>query len=257
LEWFDWTIPENEASILGRCYMRKFASFAILVALSLTYSAQSQTFAHRLCIGERLSIPSTYPALTHFNRESTISPTATVPNPRWERWLYGAAGHTRAIELQKELNVPLVVYFYTDWCPYCRALDNDYLPTAPVQDYLRGVVKVRINPEQGQAERALAQRYGVQGFPSFFVARESAVSPVNVQPFRRAGKLTPAQFANACRAVAPGSRKVAAVQGTGTSGKFRERSTGVEIKETTTKGGTQIQTVVPGTTASQKKPGRQ
>src|SRR5688572_5520061 len=237
--------------------MRKFASFAILVALSLNNSAQSQTFADRVRIGEQLSIPSTYRALTHFNRESTLSPGATVPNPRWERWLYGAAGHTRAIELQKELKVPLVVYFYTDWCPYCRALDKDYLPTAPVQDYLRGVVKVRINPEQGQAERALAQRYGVNGYPSFFIARASAMPPVNVHPFRRAGKLTPEQFANACRAVAPASRKVAAEQGTGTSGKFRERSTGVEIKETTTKGGAKILTVVPGATSSQTKPGRQ
>lgn len=236
--------------------MRKFASFAILATLSLTYSVQSKTFAHRVRMGEPLSMPSTYSALTHLDRESTLSPGATVPNARWERWLYGAAGHTRAIELQKELNVPLIVYFYTDWCPYCRALDNEYLPTAPVQDYLRGVVKVRINPEQGQAERALAQRYGVKGYPSFFVARESAVPPVNVQPFRRAGKLTPAQFANACRAVAPASRKIAA-QGTGTSGKFRERSIGVEVKGTTTKGGTQILKVAPGTTASQKKPGRQ
>lgn len=234
--------------------MRKFASFAILATLSITYSAQSQTFAHRVRMGGQLSISSNYPTLTHFNRESTLSP-ATVSNPRWERWLYGAAGHTRALELQKELKVPLVVYFYTDWCSYCRALDKDYLPTAPVQDYLRGVVKVRINPEQGQAERALAQRYGVNGYPSFFIARESAVPPVNVHPFRRAGKLTPEQFANACRAVAPASRKVVAVQGSGISGKFRERSTGVEVKETTTKGGAKILTVVPGATASQKKSG--
>ena len=235
--------------------MRKFASFAILATLSLTYSAQSQTFAHRVRMGEQLSTSSTYATLSHFNLESTLSPAATVSNPRWERWLYGAAGHTRAIELQKELKVPLVVYFYTDWCPYCRALDKDYLPTAPVQDYLRGVVKVRINPEQGQAERALAKRYGVNGYPSFFIARESAVPPVNVHPFRRAGKLTPEQFANACRAVAPSSRKVAAMEGSGISGKFRERSTGVEIKETTTKGGAKILTVVPGATASQKKTG--
>ena len=235
--------------------MRKFACFAILATLSLTYSAQSQTFAHRVRVGEQLSTPSTYPALTAFNRESTFSPGAAVSNPRWERWLYGAAGHTRAIELQKELKVPLVVYFYTDWCPYCRALDNDYLPTAPVQDYLRGVVKVRINPEHGKAERALAQRYGVNGYPSFFIARGSAMPPVNVHPFRRAGKLTPEQFANACRTVAPASSKVTAVQGSGISGKFRERSTGVEIKETTTKGGAKILTVVPGATASQKKAG--
>src|SRR3954471_15500698 len=58
-----------------------------------------------------------------------------------DRWLNGASGYARAIELQRELNVPLIVYFYADWCPYCQRLDSEYLPSAPVQQYLRGVVK--------------------------------------------------------------------------------------------------------------------
>jgi hypothetical protein len=33
---------------------------------------------------------------------------ATLPE---DRWLYGSAGYARALELQRELNVPLVVYF--------------------------------------------------------------------------------------------------------------------------------------------------
>ena len=61
-----------------------------------------------------------------------------------ERWLFGATGYQRALELQREMKIPLVVYFYTDWCPYCRTLDSDYLTAAPVREYLRGVVKVRI-----------------------------------------------------------------------------------------------------------------
>lgn len=117
-----------------------------------------------------------------------------------DRWLYGAAGYAKAVELQRELNVPLVVYFYTDWCPYCHALDNDYLPAAPVKQYLRGVVKVRINPEQGRAEREIANRYGVRGYPSFFVMRNLASQPLSVHPFRRGAKnLTPAEFATACQ----------------------------------------------------------
>lgn len=117
-----------------------------------------------------------------------------------DRWLYGSAGYARAVELQRELKVPLVVYFYTDWCPYCHALDNDYLPAAPVKQYLRGVVKVRINPEHGRAEREIANRYGVRGYPSFFVMRNLAAQPLSVHPFRRGAKnLTPAEFASACQ----------------------------------------------------------
>jgi thiol-disulfide isomerase/thioredoxin len=121
---------------------------------------------------------------------------ATAPE---DRWLYGAAGYTRALELQREMKLPLVVYFYTDWCPYCHALDNDYLPAAPVRQYLRGVVKVRINPEHGPAEREIAKQYGVRGYPSFFVMRNASSAPLDVQPFRRSRKnLTPAEFVSAC-----------------------------------------------------------
>ena len=137
------------------------------------------------------------------------SAATTLPTATREGWLYRADGYTRAVELQKELNVPLVVYFYVDWCPYCKTLDNQYLQSAPVQDYLRGVVKVRINAEQGFAERALAKRFGVTGYPSFFVVLIPAARPVMVSPFRRVGNLTPTQLAKAYRAVAPFSQEVA------------------------------------------------
>jgi thiol-disulfide isomerase/thioredoxin len=183
----------------------------------------------------------------------------TVPSQSGESWLNGAAGYARAVELQKERNVPLVVYFYTDWCPYCRNLDNLYLPAAPVQDYLRGVVKVRINPEHGPAERALANRYGVSGYPSFFVMRHAETRPVNVNPFGRVSNLAPAEFANACRAVAPISQKVAAGRSSGASGKFRGKSrekSEVVTKVTITKGGGTIVTVVPAVPVSRKAGGK-
>ncbi len=174
-----------------------------------------------------------------------------LPNVSGEAWLNGAAGYARAVELHKQLNVPLVVYFYTDWCGYCRALDNKYLPSAPVQDYLRGVVKVRINPEHGQAERALSIRYGVNAYPSFFVMRNSANRPINVNPFRKVGSLTPTEFANACRSIAPITRTATASRSSGTSGKFRERPE-VVTRVATTKGGGQIVTVVPTAPAPRK-----
>jgi thiol-disulfide isomerase/thioredoxin len=180
------------------------------------------------------------------------SAVATLPNSGTEAWLHGAAGYARAVELQKQLNIPLVVYFYTDWCPYCRTLDNKYLPAVPVQDYLRGVIKVRINPEHGQAERALSERYGINGYPSFFVMRHLSAAPANVQPFRRVGNnLTPTEFANACRAIAPISGKASVARSSGASGKFRERAE-LQTKVTTTKGGGQIVTIVPATPAPRK-----
>jgi thiol-disulfide isomerase/thioredoxin len=133
---------------------------------------------------------------------ATIPATRAARLPE-DRWLYGAAGYSRALELQRELNVPLVVYFYADWCPYCHTLDNQYLPAAPVQQYLQGVVKVRINPEHGRPEREIANQYGVTGYPSFFVMRDATSTRRSVNPFRRGGSnLSPAEFVSACQRVA-------------------------------------------------------
>ena len=120
-----------------------------------------------------------------------------------EQWLQNASGYKRALELQRELKVPLIVYFYTDWCPYCHDLDTEYLSSPPVTAYLRGVVKVRINPEDGPAERAIADRYDVTGYPRFYVFRNSTSPPRNIHPFIRRGRLTPEQFAAVLQQAAP------------------------------------------------------
>lgn len=132
-----------------------------------------------------------------------------------DRWLNGAPGYERAVQMQRELKVPLVVYFYTDWCPFCRTLDSQYFNAPPVQNYLRGVVRVRINPEHGRSERDLATQFGVTGFPTFFIVRKISSLPIRVHPFRRgAPDLSPAQFASAINkpdAWAYGSLKMSGV----------------------------------------------
>ena len=154
--------------------MKNFARFALIISLFAVYS---------------------FPAPS--------SPSSVVSSALPEdRWLNGSAGCARAVELQQELKVPLVVYFYADWCPYCHTLDGQYLPSAPVQEYLRHVVKVRINPEHGPPERDLANRYGVTGYPTFLVMRTASARPMSISPFRTSGNLTPEQFANACRQAA-------------------------------------------------------
>ena len=76
-----------------------------------------------------------------------IVPTTKAQYPKW---LYGATGFAKALELQRELNVSLVVYFYTDWCPYCRTLNDQYLSAPSVHRALQRSVAVRINPEYGR-----------------------------------------------------------------------------------------------------------
>jgi len=119
--------------------------------------------------------------------------------PPEDRWLRDAPGYEQALQLQQELKVPLVIYFAADWCPYCRSLDGQYLTATPVQQYLRGVVKVRITPDHGRPERELAKQYGVTGYPTFLIIPKPSAGPRGVNPFRRgAPNLTPAEFAKVC-----------------------------------------------------------
>jgi len=84
-------------------------------------------------------------------------------------WLEGADGFVEALDQATADATPLAIYFYTDWCGYCRQLERELLFRTEVEDYLGGLTKVRINPEHGQQESAIAQRYGVFGFPAFFL----------------------------------------------------------------------------------------
>jgi thiol:disulfide interchange protein len=84
-------------------------------------------------------------------------------------WYEGHTGYQKALQEAKEDGTPLAVYFYTDWCGYCRQLDAELLSKPEVQQPFQYLVKVKINPERGQEERAIADQYGVTGYPSFFV----------------------------------------------------------------------------------------
>lgn len=143
------------------------------------------------------------------------SATQSYGLPQEDRWLNGAGGYAQAVELQRQLQVPLVIYFYADWCPYCHALERKYFPAAPVQEYLRKVVKVRINPEHGRAEQEIASRYGVSGYPRFLIKQYATSQPVAIHPFLRGGNLSPAQFAQACNDVGPRSSNIGQMSNSG------------------------------------------
>jgi thiol:disulfide interchange protein len=96
--------------------------------------------------------------------------------PDFSSWYAGAEGLTEALRRSEAERKPLLLYFYTDWCGYCRQFERELLTEPELADYLKSIVAVRVNPEAGPAEAVLARRYGVHSFPTLFV--HSGESPV-------------------------------------------------------------------------------
>lgn len=120
-------------------------------------------------------------------------------------WHSGVQGFAAARQEQQAARAPLAVYFYTDWCFYCKQFDEEFLTSSEVQSALTQVVKVRINPEDGTEEEAIAKQFGVRGYPAVFIVRPSA-APRQVYPFKPVGETwvvtSPSKFAQDCHAAA-------------------------------------------------------
>lgn len=142
------------------------------------------------------------------HRNTPVGKVYRTPPSLSPIWYRGADGYEKAKQERETFQVPLIVYFYTDWCGYCRQLDRDILATEEVSQFMATVAKVRINPEAGADEHTLAQQYGVTGYPSIFVIPPDKDTRQRINPFMPAGDgwvvLQPDQFVVLCKAA--GSR---------------------------------------------------
>lgn len=86
-------------------------------------------------------------------------------------WYADAGGYSRAMAEQTTTNKPVLVYFHTDWCGWCKKLDADIFRTGAFKDRYPSVIKVKINAERGAAERALTEQFGVRGYPTVVIVR--------------------------------------------------------------------------------------
>ncbi len=111
-------------------------------------------------------------------------------------WLE-TAEYEEAERQQRELGAPLLVYFRTDWCGYCRRLEAGLLADSAVESYLsEAVVRCRVNPEESAEARAVSDRYGVTGYPSLFLVADG-LEPIRVSTYGRGNgfpPLSPAEF---------------------------------------------------------------
>jgi len=116
--------------------------------------------------------------------------------PEWE---HGASGHRNALKIAQEEEMPLIVYFHTEWCKWSKRMNNEYLASYKVRDFLDGVPKVEINPDKGAAEKELCNKtYRVKGYPTFLVFIPAYNNqPHRIYPYRKGKDWTVDEFTKA------------------------------------------------------------
>jgi len=96
----------------------------------------------------------------------TFPPPAAAITPAW---YIGASGYDGAEQEQKTARANLIVYFQQRSCDGCRKFEKEVLAAPEVKSFLAGVVKVRVDPGDGEREQVLARRLGVSQLPAVAV----------------------------------------------------------------------------------------
>jgi thioredoxin-related protein len=115
-----------------------------------------------------------------------VLPHARLAGAAEIKWRNFDAGLREA----KSTGRPMMVDVYADWCRYCKIMDREVFSRDDVQRYLaRRFVPVRLDGEGAQPATyegrtytgaTLAQRFRVNGFPTFIFLRPDGAHLINV-----------------------------------------------------------------------------
>lgn len=97
---------------------------------------------------------------------------------------------------QKLAGRAVAVYIYTDWCTYCTKFKDEILQSPDVTEYLDGLIKVRINPDHGQAERKLADELENSGYPDFRIIPDGKDEIIRIPYYKMTES---SRFIGACK----------------------------------------------------------
>lgn len=73
-----------------------------------------------------------------------------------------------AQQLAQTENKLLLLEFSTEWCPYCRHIEQRIMPQTDVASRLQAMVLVRIDGDKAESG-PLMEQYKVEGYPTFIV----------------------------------------------------------------------------------------
>lgn len=98
-----------------------------------------------------------------------------------------------ALNLSEELSRPVLINFTgSDWCPWCFKLRDEVFVQPEFLDYAKSNLilltidfprKKKLPPAEAQANQALAEQYGIEGFPTILLidAKEKVIAQTGYQ----------------------------------------------------------------------------
>jgi thiol:disulfide interchange protein len=89
--------------------------------------------------------------------------------------------YEEAMDRARDKNLPVMIDFYTDWCNWCKTLDNTTYSDATVGNKAKRFVSLKIDAD---GQRALAARYKVGAFPTILFIGPDGVEIHRVVGFR-------------------------------------------------------------------------
>ncbi len=109
--------------------------------------------------------------------------------------------YPKVIKKASKDQTPLIIYFYTDWCSYCRRLNNEYLTTKVFKKLSSELQKLQINPEKSSKAHSLFKsKYKGTGYPTLIVTVPGISKEfIKLHPFSKQGDLTPKQYVTKMR----------------------------------------------------------
>ena len=133
-----------------------------------------------------------------------ISNTYAAEAVTTSQWYTEASDFKEVKKAAAREKKPYILFFYTDWCGYCKKMNRKYLSDEKVEQILSKYYRIKINPENGEEEGRLAQKKEVQGFPDFRIVHPDGRSII-VHPFQSGGSLEVDAFIKELKAALEGA----------------------------------------------------